>query len=147
MLGLTTTLRPISSYRLAPVYAGPNSQSPTAFSGLVWFPLLTVVNDGGRGLIVELVTNANLVNPQWSTVAGANASAVNRDTNSSAFSTPGEAGGTTIAAFAVAKGQSLTFDLKDLFLLLNVDQTLTFAAKSLATTTDIIVAPSWIEER
>lgn len=137
---------PLVSYRLAAAYAGPNSPSPRAFTGLVEFILAGLGNDGNRGGFISVVINADLDKPPWTTVAGINSSAV-REAVGGSFVTPGTPGGVTILAEPITRLTSAQADLERLATLLLRGQTLTFVGQAYATTTELAVTPTWVEQR
>lgn len=146
--GVTTTAQPISSYRLAPLFQGPNTATAYAFSGDVSFPQLSVINGGTNPCIVSIVINANIVAPAWAPIAGlSTGSAVDRDSTASAYTVAGVPGGVTIAEFGIAAGESKVFDLAALDLVLPRSQTITFSCRATKNTTDVTIIPTWVEER
>ena len=149
--GVTTTKRPLVSYRLTPYFSGPSTATAHVFTGEVTMRQVTIANVGStNGAVVDLVVNANIVAPNWTQVAGASAgtgSGMNRDVASTAFTPSGTPGGVTIASYVVAPATSIVVDLDSLDLVVLKNQTVTFAAKSDKNTTDVVIAASWIEER
>ncbi len=133
--GVTTTLTNIVTLRNKSTYQTLTNQVPIILSAL------SAAIDGAKPGIIKIVLNTTLGGTPAYNDISTNTSVIEYDIAGTTLT-----GGTTLATFTLGKVDGLFEKLQELDIVLFPGDTLTFAAAATSSTTDVTVAPIWIED-